>query len=141
MAAAPEAFLFAAFPCEIPVKDYIQAMPEMMLFFNNTKCAPHVLTANWSFAHIVFSDTPSLYKEELAGETTNRISIIAACNKSSKLDALNALVKTTSDGFERAVEILNGSPEACETFKKFATGLIRFHISVARYRLAELELQ
>ncbi|KAF8557707.1 terpenoid synthase [Imleria badia] len=123
MAAAPEAFLFAAFPCGIPVKDYIQAMPEMMLFFNNT------------------NDVLSFYKEELAGETTNRISILAACNKSSKLDALDALVKTTSDGFESAVEILSACPEARETFKKFAAGLIRFHISVGRYRLAELELQ
>jgi hypothetical protein len=54
MVAAPEAFVFVAFPREIPVKDYIQALPEMMLFFANTKCVPHVSTADRNFVHIVF---------------------------------------------------------------------------------------
>lgn len=88
-----------------------------------------------------FSDILSFYKEDLAGETTNQISIVAACNQTSKLDALNALAETTADLFEKAAEMLDGSPEACESFKKFATGFVRFHISVGRYRLADLELQ
>ncbi|KAI9566389.1 hypothetical protein HD554DRAFT_2117762 [Boletus coccyginus] len=117
MAAAPEAFVFVAFPCEIPVKDYIQALPEMMLFFL------------------------IIQMEELAGETTNQISIVAARNKTSKLDALNVLAETTADIFASTVEILNGTPEACETFKKFAIRLVRFHTSVGRYRLADLGLQ
>jgi len=121
MAAAPEAFVFMAFPCEIPVEDYIQALPGMMLFSNNT------------------NDILSFYKEELAGETTNQISIVAVRSKTSKLDVFNALTETTVDIFESAVEILKGSPEACEAFKKFATGLVRFHTSVGRYRLAELQ--
>ena len=143
MAAAPEVYVFMAFPSAIPVKDYIQALAEMMLFFNNTKYVlVFRLDRTLQLVPIVFSDILSFYKEELAGETTNQISIMAAHNKTSKLDALNALVETTANIFENAVEILNGSPAACATFKKFAMGLVRFHIfAKKRYRLADLKLQ
>ena len=140
MVAAPEAFVFMAFPREIPVKDYIQALPEMMLFFANTKCVPRVSTETGTLSILCFSDILSFYKEELAGETTNQISMVAARNKTSKLDALNALAETTMDIVENTIEILNESPEACEIFMKFVIGLVHFHTSVGRYRLAELAL-
>lgn len=42
MTAAPGAFTIMAFSRETPVKEYIQALPEMKLFFNNAKCVPRI---------------------------------------------------------------------------------------------------
>ena len=87
-----------------------------------------------------FSDILSFYKEERVGETTNQISTLAARTKKSKLETFGELTETTIDINKRVVKILEGSPEACEAFKKFNAGYVRFHTSTARYRLEDLDL-
>ena len=38
MSGVAEAYSFMVFPREIPLNDYIQAIPEMTLFIHNVKC-------------------------------------------------------------------------------------------------------
>lgn len=40
MSGVAEAYSFMVFPREIPLNDYIQAIPEMTLFIHNVKCVP-----------------------------------------------------------------------------------------------------
>ena len=87
-----------------------------------------------------FSDVLSFYKEERVGETTNQISTLAARNKKSKLETFSELTETTIGLYKRIVKILEGSPEACEAFKHYAAGYVRFHTSTTRYRLEDLDL-
>ncbi|KAG8214413.1 isoprenoid synthase domain-containing protein, partial [Butyriboletus roseoflavus] len=139
LSGASEAYAYLVFPREIPLNDYIQAIPEMTLFINNVKCVlvlSHVdplLTAE-------FSDVLSFYKEEQVGETTNQISTLAARIKKSKLETYGELTETTIGLYKTIVKILEESPEACEMFKDFTAGYVRFHTSTARYRLADLDL-
>ena len=89
---------------------------------------------------ILFSDLLSFYKEEQACETTNQISMLAARTKTSKLEVFGELTETTIGLHKRIIEILEGSPEACEVFKHFTAGYVGFHTSTARYRLDDLAL-
>lgn len=87
-----------------------------------------------------FSDVLSFYKEERVGETTNQISTLAARAKKSKLETFSELTDMTIDFYRRIVNILERSPEACEAFKHYTSGYIRFHTSTTRYRLEDLNL-
>lgn len=82
----------------------------------------------------------SFYKEELAGENTNHISTLASRNKESKLDTLKRVARMVVDDYNRIVTILEGSPEACDAFKRYAIAYFDFHFAVERYKLAELDL-
>ncbi|KAF8551268.1 terpenoid synthase [Imleria badia] len=117
-----EACGFIAFPREIPLNEYIQAIPELRVFINNV------------------NDIMSFYKEELAGETTNQISTLAARTDKSKLETFGELTEATIGVYQSIAKILEGSPEACEAFKQYAVGYIHFHTSLARYRLEDLDL-
>lgn len=86
------------------------------------------------------SDVLSFYKEELAGENNNMISIIAARNKESKFQAFKQVAQTVMCLYDRIVMILERSPEACNAFKRFVTGFYDFHFAVERYKLADLDL-
>ncbi|KAG8214403.1 isoprenoid synthase domain-containing protein [Butyriboletus roseoflavus] len=117
-----EAYAFTVFPREVPLNDYIQAIPEMTLFINNV------------------NDILSFYKEERVGETTNQISTLAARTKKSKLETYGELTETTIGLYKRIVKILEESPEVCEAFEHFKAGFVYFHTSTARYRLEDLDL-
>lgn len=82
----------------------------------------------------------SFYKEERVGETTNQVSTLAARTDRSKLDIFEELTETTVGLYKRIVKILEGSPEACEAFKHYTAGYVRFHTSTVRYRLEDLGL-
>lgn len=88
----------------------------------------------------VFSDVLSFYKEERIGETTNQVSTLAARTKRSKLDTYSELTETTIGLYKQIVKILEGSPEACDAFKKYTGGYVRFHTSIPRYHLEDLGL-
>ncbi|KAH0831846.1 isoprenoid synthase domain-containing protein [Lanmaoa asiatica] len=122
MSGVAEAYAFMVFPREVPLNDYIQAIPEMTQFIHNT------------------NDVLSFYKEERVGETTNQISTLAARTKKSKLEAFGELTETTIGLFKRIVKILEGSPRACEAFKHYTAGYVRFHTSIVRYQLEDLDL-
>ncbi|KAG9312187.1 isoprenoid synthase domain-containing protein [Chiua virens] len=100
---------------EIPVTEYVQAIPELMQFIND------------------INDIMSFYKEELAGEITNRISTMAACDKDTPLGSFVKLAKLAVDRYHKLVEILEGSPAACEQIKGFCAGYLDFHLSSERY--------
>ncbi|KAK0501343.1 hypothetical protein EDD18DRAFT_1142386 [Armillaria luteobubalina] len=65
------------FPASVPVTAYIAAIPDLMVF---------MLSAN---------DVLSFYKEEIAGEELNRISLLAICDNSTKINVLRRLVDST----------------------------------------------
>ncbi|KAF8549268.1 terpenoid synthase [Imleria badia] len=117
------AYGFMAFLPEIPLTDYIQAIPETLLFINNV------------------NDIFSFYKEEQVGETTNHISMLAACtSKKSKSEALGELTEAAICHYKCIIKILEGSQEACEAFKQYAAGYVYFHTSSGRYQLEDLGL-
>ncbi|KAF8132098.1 isoprenoid synthase domain-containing protein [Boletus edulis] len=117
-----EAFVFMAFPPEVPLTMYIQALPEALQFINE------------------LNDVLSFYKEELAGENRNQISIMAARNKESKLEILRRVVDSILDLYKTIMEVLEGSPEASDAFRQFTVGFYHFHFAVQRYKLEDLDL-
>lgn len=88
----------------------------------------------------LFSDVLSFYKEELVGETTNQVSTLAARTNKSKLETFGELTDTTISLYKGIVKILEGSPKACEAFKRYTAGYVYFHTSTARYRFDDLDL-
>jgi len=117
-----EAYSFMVFPVEIPLNDYIQAIPDMTLFIHNV------------------NDVLSFYKEELVGETTNQVSTLAARAHKSKLDAYSELTEATIGLYKEIVKILEDTPEACAAFKDYTAGYVYFHTSTTRYRFEDLDL-
>lgn len=111
-----------AFPPSTPVKDYIQALPEMVTFTND------------------FSDVLSFYKEDLEGETFNRISHISRSRKTSKLEIHRVFGNDAADAYGRIMHILSSSPGGTETTKEFFFGALAIHASASRYRFKELGL-
>lgn len=87
-----------------------------------------------------FSDVLSFYKEERVGETTNQISVLAARTKKLKLETFTDLTDTTIGLYKRIVKILERSPDACEAFRHYTAGYVRFHTSTTRYQLEDLDL-
>lgn len=120
MCGTSEAYSLFAFPPEIPMKFYIQALPEIMKFFNNG------------------NDILSFYKEELAGESINHISNMAKCHGVSKIEILRRLSEEVATCHSKSLEILSPYQEALAAYTKFSQGFIVFHASLARYRLSEL---
>ncbi|KAH7928297.1 terpenoid synthase [Leucogyrophana mollusca] len=118
-----DAFAIFIFPPGLPLDTYIQALPEIAVFLNNV------------------NDVLSFYKEELAGESINQVSILAACQDIPKIDALRQLSDAAAEAHERTVQILSRYPDACEAYRTFVGGFIAFHVAATeRYRLDELEL-
>ncbi|KAH7885526.1 isoprenoid synthase domain-containing protein [Phlebopus sp. FC_14] len=122
MSGVAEAYAFMVFSRKIALNDYVQAIPEMILFIHN------------------MNDILSFYKEEEAGETTNQISLIASRNKTSKFEAFETLAQVTAEQFVQISKILEASPAACHAFRQFAAGYVAFHTSLERYKLADLQL-
>ncbi|KIJ60371.1 hypothetical protein HYDPIDRAFT_170274 [Hydnomerulius pinastri MD-312] len=122
MSGVGEAYSFMVFDKEIPLNDYIQALPEMTLFIHN------------------LNDVLSFYKEERAGESGNQVSLIAARKQTSKLEAFNGLAEITVELHGRILKIMEASPAACEAFRQYTAGYVYFHTSLQRYRLLDLEL-
>ncbi|KAF8554184.1 terpenoid synthase [Imleria badia] len=123
MSGFADAPAFMVFPPEIPLTEYIQAIPEVMQFINE------------------LNDVLSFYKEELAAEDTNQISLMAARSKVSKLETLARMARSVTDVYGTIVGILEGSSaRACDGFKQFVVGYFDFHFTVERYRLADLDL-
>lgn len=86
------------------------------------------------------SDIFSFYKEERVGEITNHVSTRAARARKSKLETLHELTEMAIDLHKGILEILEGSPEACDAFNNYTAGYVYFHTSSGRYRLEDLGL-
>lgn len=91
-------------------------------------------------AHPTCSDVLSFYKEELAGECNNQIAVMAHRNRESHLHAFTALAARAVGHRDKIVQILCGSRKACDEFERFSAGYFGFHVSIERYRLADLDL-
>jgi hypothetical protein len=87
-----------------------------------------------------YSDILSFYKEDLDGESVNRISFLAAQSGRSKQAILRDLVEEAVAAHNNVLEILAPHPEALAAFRAFVPGYIGFHSSAKRYRLEELNL-
>ncbi|KAF9467087.1 isoprenoid synthase domain-containing protein [Collybia nuda] len=122
MSGASESYALFVFPHTIPVEDYIQALPELMIFINNG------------------NDILSFFKEEADGESVNRISLLAACRGSTKVEALRCLVNEAVTANDKILKILEPHRDSCNAYGRFSSGFIEFHVTLKRYRLDELEL-
>ncbi|KAF8894659.1 isoprenoid synthase domain-containing protein [Infundibulicybe gibba] len=111
------------FPANIPLQDYIQILPEMTQYLEDV------------------NDIFSLYKEELAGEDDNHVSILAKIRGWDKITALRHLTQISIDGSRRIVKVLQSTnPEACEmAITRLLAGYVGYHaLSRQRYKLDDL---
>ena len=85
------------------------------------------------------SDLLSFYKEDLAGECVNRISLLASAQDVSKLKIVEDLSRESAEADATVMNFLEeGDADPLEAYRKFRAGYIGFHASLPRYRLAEL---
>ncbi|KAF4576377.1 terpene cyclase [Pleurotus pulmonarius] len=115
-----EAFVLFVFASRLPLLVYIQAIPDMMTFLNYS------------------NDMLSFYKEELAGETANHVSIVARCEGKTKEEVLQRITEDTIACHSRLRNILINHKEASEILDQLFEGYVSFHASLGRYRLEEL---
>jgi len=118
-----ESYAMFTFPPEVPVKSYVQAVPEFCLGIN------------------YFNDVLSFYKEELAGENGNYISLEASQRGQEKIPVFRELARDVLLCISRVANIieLEGSSEAMTAFQCFIGGYVSFHTSYdSRYHLNDL---
>ncbi|KAJ8461931.1 hypothetical protein ONZ45_g18116 [Pleurotus djamor] len=109
-----------SFPRFMRIDVYLQAIPAMRHYIN------------------FMNDVLSFYKEELVGEDSNYVSILAKCRDVPKLQVLEDLSSSVFKSHSNVAEILSGCPEALQAWKSFAEGYVNFHVSITRYRLGEV---
>ncbi|KII85802.1 hypothetical protein PLICRDRAFT_178118 [Plicaturopsis crispa FD-325 SS-3] len=122
MSGCADTFGFLVFPADLPLQSFIQAIPEVTVFLNSG------------------NDIFSFYKEELAGEFTNQVSLMADCRGITKVEALRLLEDEVVSAHDRVVDILAQHEGALDAWLKFRHGYVAFHSLAKRYRLDELEL-
>ncbi|KAG1804669.1 isoprenoid synthase domain-containing protein [Suillus subaureus] len=113
-------FGFFVFPSTVPLQEYIQCMPDLMFFLNHT------------------NDIISYYKEEIEGDTTNYLSLVAASRGSTKQDALYEVISKTVQAHHNILKCLEPHPEAYEAYAKCCHGYINFHTALRRYKLKDI---
>jgi hypothetical protein len=84
------------------------------------------------------SDILSYYKEEIEGDTTNYLSLVAASRALTKQDALHAIVEKTVQAHHNILECLRPHTEACDAYVNFFVGYVKFHTASKRYRMEEI---
>ncbi|KAF8889652.1 isoprenoid synthase domain-containing protein [Infundibulicybe gibba] len=112
LSGASEAYALFIFPPEIPLQSYIQV--------------------RFRF------DILSFYKEECAGEKTNRVSTLANSSRKSKLEVLEVLSRDSIQCKSQLEEAFRPTPAASRVVSDFFHGYVGFHASLKRYRLVEL---
>ena len=86
------------------------------------------------------SDILSFYKEELAGEKDNTVSLLAKVNNRTKLDQLRVLTDEVIKYHHSTCTTLKDFLEGYDDYMLFWLGYIQFHIGSKRYRLSELDI-
>ncbi|KAF5390789.1 hypothetical protein D9757_004433 [Collybiopsis confluens] len=123
MSGLSEVYAIALFPAHLPVNIFIQAIPSMRISI------------------VDVNDILSFYKEELAGETVNHISLWAKSRGCDKLQALYVIIQQTVEAHEKVVQILEKDPAALDAYYKFSSGYVQFHTVLDhKYHLDELNL-
>ena len=87
---------------------------------------------------MTFSDVLSFYKEELAGESLNYISLRAKINKTTKLEELKNVVNDCLGALRQIQQLEQDFPAVCGPLAPCWPGYLRFHLSAPRYKLLEL---
>ncbi|KAH7176341.1 isoprenoid synthase domain-containing protein [Dactylonectria macrodidyma] len=99
---------------------YIQTIPDVIVFTN------------------IVNDVISFYKEFLAGEKANYMSLRA---QKDGVDVVAAMQTLADEGIcirDRVLAALEDEPEYRANFDTYAKGITHFHTSSPRYRLVEL---
>ncbi|KAG2058651.1 terpenoid synthase [Suillus hirtellus] len=120
LSGATNAYGFFIFPSTLPLREYIQCMPDLAIVINYT------------------NDILSYYKEEIEGESANYLSLVAASRALTKQDALSELIEKTVQAHHNALKFLKSRPEAYNAYVAFFDGYIKFHTSFGRYKLEEI---
>ncbi|EJD37269.1 terpenoid synthase [Auricularia subglabra TFB-10046 SS5] len=115
-----EGFAMFAFPPEVPFHVIAPAIPDMRIAIRN------------------FNDIFSFYKEELAGDSVNQVSLQAKIREAPKLDVLDAITDEAIDAHRSICAALSGNVRAHKAWLAFAKGYAEFHFATKRYRLNEL---
>ncbi|KAG1735510.1 isoprenoid synthase domain-containing protein [Suillus lakei] len=113
-------FRFFVFPSNLPLQEYIQCMPDLMFFLNDT------------------NDILSYYKEEIEGDTTNYLSLIAASRGLTKQDALYEVIVKTMQAHHNVLECLKPHSGAYDAYASCCHGYIKFHTALRRYKLKDI---
>ncbi|KAG2039920.1 terpenoid synthase [Suillus americanus] len=113
-------FGFFVFPSTLPLREYIQCMPDLMFFLNHA------------------NDILSYYKEEIEGDTTNYLSLMAASRGLTKQDALYEVISKTVQAHHNVLKCLEPYSEAYEAYAKCCHGYINFHTALRRYKLKDI---
>ncbi|KAJ7660446.1 isoprenoid synthase domain-containing protein [Mycena rosella] len=115
-------FSCAAFPhvAHPDITTYIQALPEIEEYL------------------CLVNDILSFYKEDLAGETMNYVSVRAKVSGTQAKRVLVEMVEEVADLHRRIAEILKGNPDALAAWETLEHGFIAWHLSLERYKLSEL---
>ncbi|KAF5338668.1 hypothetical protein D9758_018032 [Tetrapyrgos nigripes] len=112
MSGVTDAYSFFIFPSNrnISLSDFIQTVPEIGVFLNHT------------------NDILSFYKEEIAGEDVNYISLLAKSRGISKMDSLRLTVKKVIAAHENIVRDLGCNQEALDCYRSFSQGYMAYHV-------------
>ncbi|KAG1905342.1 isoprenoid synthase domain-containing protein [Suillus fuscotomentosus] len=116
----PYAYAYCVFPCTLPLREYVQCMPDLAIVLN------HV------------NDILSHYKEEIQGDTANYLTLMAASRGLTKQNALQELIEKTVQAHQNILEFLKPCPEAYDAYVAFFDGFIKAHTTVKRYKLEEV---
>ncbi|SRR6266550_8989900 len=87
---------------------------------------------------IVASEIFSFYRRELLHESGYCISNIARCSGQTKSQVLQQLLDKSVEAHQEVLAVLSTSPDALEAFRNFSKGLVHFHISSPRFKMADL---
>jgi len=86
----------------------------------------------------IANDVLSFYKEELAGETSNYISLCARTNNTSQLEAFKKTVDDALDIYRDIEKLAEKYPSVYGPQLANWSGYFHYHLTVPRYRLVEL---
>ncbi|KAK2462184.1 hypothetical protein APHAL10511_005816 [Amanita phalloides] len=120
MSGASKIYSLLAYPKEIPLLSYVEAIPASMTYVN------------------FMGDIFSFYQKELVHETDNCISHMARCNGQTKSQVLQELADKSVEAHKEAIAVLSNAPEALKAFERFSRGYVHFHTSSPRYKVADL---
>ncbi|KAG0701236.1 isoprenoid synthase domain-containing protein [Suillus ampliporus] len=117
------AYGFFIFPAALPVREYIECMPDITIVINHA------------------NDILSYYKEEIEGDTANYLSLMAASRALTKQDTLHELIEKTVQAHHNILKFLRLRTEAYDAYVSFFDGYIKFHAALRRYKLEEIMLE
>lgn len=78
------------------------------------------------------------YKEEIEGDTTNYVSLVAASRGFTKQDAVCEIISKTVQAHHNVLKCLEQHSEAYEAYVNSCHGYIKVHAALRRYKLEDI---